>query len=136
MASKITQAQWDKIGRQIVRASGGIRPLVKYVTDHYAYSDPQGTLEDWAKAYIREGNMWIYEEEKAYQLDKLNIPYRSADKKFNEVYGRATYYLVYQYLKEHGLMIEKTTKPYGKGYTYDIKVVKDPYSKKKTVKRK
>lgn len=138
--AKITQATWDKIGRQLVRDADGIRNLVHYVVEVKSYDKPQGSLKDWAYLYVRDGAVWVYTEDRANQLDKLKIPYKDADKKFNEVYGRAAAYLVQEYLKKHGLQIERTY-PMRNGYkTYQIKVVKDPYAKKpakkKTVKRK
>ena len=133
--AKLTQATWDKIGRQITRDAGGIKNLVHYVVEVKSYDYPNGSLDDWAKLYIRDGTGWVYTEDRANQLDKLKIPYRDADKKFNEVYGRAAAYLVQNYLKKNGLMIERTYPMYNGRKTYKIKVVKDT-SVKKTVKKK
>ena len=133
--AKLTQATWDKIGRQITRDAGGIKNLVHYVVEVKSYDYPNGSLDDWAKLYIRDGAVWVSYDDRANQLDKLKIPYKDADKKFNEVYGRAAAYLVQAYLKTHGLMIERTYPMYNGRRTYKIKVVKDP-SVKKTVKKK
>lgn len=138
--AKITQATWDKIGRQLIRDAGGIKNLVSYVINTKGAGYPQGNLNDWAKLYIRDGAVWVSYDDRAAQLDKLMIPYKDADKKFNEVYGRAAAYLVQNYLKKNGLMIERTY-PMSNGHRiYSIKIVKDPYAKKpvkkKTVKRK
>lgn len=138
--AKLTQATWDKIGRQITRDAGGIKNLVHYVVEVKSYDYPNGSLDDWAKLYIRDGAVWVYTEDRANQLDKLKIPYKDADKKFNEIYGRAAAYMVQAYLKTHGLMIERTYPMYNGRRIYKIKVVKDPSAKKpakkKTVKRK
>lgn len=135
MATKISQATWDSIGKQIVKDAGGIKALVDNVVSS-AYDVPQGSFGDWCRAYIHRGAVWYATDDRAWQLDKFKIPYRDADKKFEEVYGQATQYLVYHYLKKHGLMIETIRKPYGRGYTLDFKLVKDPYAKpKKTAKK-
>lgn len=136
MATKISQATWDAIGKQIVKDAGGIKALTDYVVSS-AYDVPQGNFGDWCRAYIHRGAVWYATDDRAWQLDKFKIPYRNVDKKFEEVYGQATQYLVYHYLKKHGLMIETIRKPYGRGYTLDFKLVKDPYAKpkKKTAKK-
>ena len=138
MTPKISDATWDKIGKQIVKDAGGIKELVRQVVNS-AYDVPRGYFEDWCRAYIHKGAVWYYTDDRAHQLDVLGIPYRNADKKFEDVYTRATQYLVYHYLKKHGLKIDKITTPTpnGRGYYIDFKLVKDPNAKpkKKTVKK-
>lgn len=84
MATKITQETWDKIGRQIISNSEGITNLVNDVL-HYCSEKPRGSISDWAKQYVAEGNIWAYVDDMKFQLDKLKIPYRDPEKKFVDV---------------------------------------------------
>ena len=96
---KITQAQWDTIGRHVLKQTGGINGLLDVVLEESATRYPN--LSYAAAATPRNGGILIYEDDKYQAMRRWKIAARDPAKKYNELTARAITYLIQDYLKKH-----------------------------------
>ena len=96
---KITQAQWDTIGRHVLKQTGGITGLMNTVI--HVSDDRYPTLANAAKRVPAEGYVLIYEMDKVSALNRWKIAAHDPHKKYDDLVARAVVYLVQDYLKKH-----------------------------------
>ena len=110
--SKISREVYERAGRLAIREAGGKKNLATDVV--HAYMHGFTNLMIASEKYV-QNNVMIWTADREAWLKRNGISYRmDADKKFNQIVGKAVNYIVIHYMREHKLEIAKS------GYGYKL----------------
>lgn len=96
---KITQAQWDQIGRYVLKQAGGITGLMNIVT--HVSDGRYPNLGDAAVRAVEGGHLEPYYGQWEAAVKRWKIAARDPRKKYVDLTSRAIVKLVQDYLKKH-----------------------------------
>ena len=109
--AKIPTEVYERAGRMAIKDAGGKRNLADYVVH---YMEPRIDFATACEKYV-QSNVLVYTSDREMWLKKNGISYRmDADKKFNQIVGKAVNYIVIHYMREHKMEIVKS------GYGYKL----------------
>lgn len=108
--AKIPREVYERAGRLAIKEAGGKRSLATDVVGAYMYGYTD--LMTASEKYV-QNNVMIWTADREMWLKRNGISYRmDADRKFNQIVGKAVNYIVIHYMREHKMEIVKS----GNGY--------------------
>lgn len=102
--AKYTVAQLESAGRALVKEFGGVRNLAENAVNQKERNTTLAQVIGNNLSY----EVLVYTFDRENWLRRHKVPFRNADKTFNDLFGQAGAYLVNKYMMKHGYSIVNT----------------------------
>lgn len=111
--AKYTIEQYESAGRALVREFGGLKGLAEQAVGQLERNMTLAKAIGDNLSY----SVLVYTYDREVWLKRHKVPFKDADKTFNELFGQAGAYLVNKYMMKHGYSIKNkwgnVIAPYG-----------------------